>query len=310
MMFMVTAFSAASIQNPEPIKTQKNQVTSISWDVTMNFNNPGGQTDNVVFGEAPDAHDGPPADTYDIPKPPAPMPPYIRTYLKDNLPIPYNTLWKDYRQYPDTQKTWNVSIQWYPEDTTSPTTITMTWSTAAVHASEYSTVNLCTTTGTVLKNMLVDTTYTFSCPALTPQNFQIICSQQQQNLPPNKPNTPSGTASGKIKTVYTYTTSTTDPNNDQVYYMWDWGDGTQSGWLGPYTSGVTTDTTHTWTVKGSYSIKVKAKDIFGAESPWSDPLPIKMPTSQNGIVKFIDFILSILRGEQRGENLLQLFRTL
>jgi hypothetical protein len=293
MIFMGTAFSATNIQNPETITPQQNEALGITWDVTLNFNNPGGQNDNVVFGEAPDARDGPPADSYDIPKPPAPMTPYIRTYLKDyNLLVPYNNLWKDYRQYPDTQKTWNLSIQWYPEDETSPTTITMSWSTAAVHASEYTTVNLCTATGTVLKNMLEDTTYTFSCPALTPQNFNIICSQQQQNIPPNKPNEPSGTASGKIKTVYTYTTSTTDPDSDQVYYLWDWGDGSQSSWLGPYDSDVTTSTTHTWTVKGSYSIKVKAKDTFGAESPWSDPLPITMPYSYNKLIlPFLDSLL-------------------
>jgi hypothetical protein len=101
-------------------------------------------------------------------------------------------------------------------------------------------------------------------------------TQQQQNVPPNKPNKPSGTASGQINTPYTYSTSTTDPNGDQVYYLWDWGDGTQSSWLGPYTSGATANATHTWTVKAS-SITVKAKDPSGAESNWSDPLPITMP---------------------------------
>jgi hypothetical protein len=101
-------------------------------------------------------------------------------------------------------------------------------------------------------------------------------TQQQQNSPPNKPSKPSGPASGKPNTVYTYSTSTTDPNGDQVYYQWDWGDGSQSNWLGPYNSGATVSTTHTWG-KGSYSIKVKAKDTIGAESNWSDPLTITMP---------------------------------
>jgi hypothetical protein len=101
-------------------------------------------------------------------------------------------------------------------------------------------------------------------------------TQQQQNSPPNKPNKPSGPASGKPNTVYTYSTSTTDPNGNQVYYQWDWGDGSQSNWLGPYNSGATISTTHTWG-KGSYSIKVKAKDTIGAESNWSDPFTITMP---------------------------------
>ncbi len=103
-------------------------------------------------------------------------------------------------------------------------------------------------------------------------------TQQQQNQPPNKPATPTGPTSGKPGTVYTYSTSTTDPNGDQVYYQWDWGDGTTLTWIGPYSSGVTINTTHTFG-KGSYSIKVKAKDPFGAESAWSDPLAITMPKS-------------------------------
>ena len=103
-------------------------------------------------------------------------------------------------------------------------------------------------------------------------------TQQQQNSPPNKPTTPTGPASGTPGTVYTYSTSTTDPNGDQVYYQWDWGDGSTPTWIGPYASGLTINTTHTFG-KGSYSIKVKAKDTNGAESVWSDPLAITMPKS-------------------------------
>jgi parallel beta-helix repeat protein len=109
------------------------------------------------------------------------------------------------------------------------------------------------------------------------RKWYTFTTQQQQNVPPNKPNKPSGQTSGKINVVYAYTTSTTDPDGEQVYYMWDWGEGSQSIWLGPYNSGVTINTTHKWTVKGSYSIKVKAKDTHGLESNWSDPLPITMP---------------------------------
>ena len=108
--------------------------------------------------------------------------------------------------------------------------------------------------------------------------------------PPDKPNQPSGETNGKIKAEYNYTISTTDPEGDQVYYLWDWGDGNNSGWFGPYNSGVTAGVTHNWTVKGSYSIKVKAKDIFGAESPWSDPLPITMPYSYTPIQQFLDWL--------------------
>ncbi len=97
------------------------------------------------------------------------------------------------------------------------------------------------------------------------------------NNPPNKPTTPTGPASGKPGVSYLYTTSTTDPDGDLVSYMWDWGDGTVSSWLGPFNSGATATATHSWTEQGTYSIKVKAKDIYGDESDWSDPLAITMP---------------------------------
>jgi len=79
-------------------------------------------------------------------------------------------------------------------------------------------------------------------------------------------NEPSGVTNGKINVEYTYTSGTTDPEGDQVYYLWDWGDGNNSGWLGPYNSGVPCEAKHIWNVKDNYNIKVKAKDIYGKES--------------------------------------------
>ena len=87
-----------------------------------------------------------------------------------------------------------------------------------------------------------------------------------ENEAPNKPAKPSGQVSGNITVEYTYTTSTTDPDGNQVYYLWDWGDGTQSEWLGPFTSGAEVSAQKSWNTKGIYSIKVKAKDISGVES--------------------------------------------
>lgn len=66
-------------------------------------------------------------------------------------------------------------------------------------------------------------------------------------------------------------TSTTDPNGDQVYYMWDWGDGTISEWFGPYNSGETAYASHAWDEIGTYEVKVKAKDEYNAQSDWSNP---------------------------------------
>jgi Arylsulfotransferase (ASST)/PKD domain len=97
--------------------------------------------------------------------------------------------------------------------------------------------------------------------------------------PPYTPSIPKGSTSGSAGTEYAYTTSTTDPDGDQVYYWWDWGDGNNSGWIGPYKSGVTCEAKHIWGIKNTYNIKVKAKDTNGTQSDWSDPLSITMPFS-------------------------------
>lgn len=94
---------------------------------------------------------------------------------------------------------------------------------------------------------------------------------------PHKPGTPEGTDSGKPGTSYTYSTYTIDPNGDQISYMFDWDDGTTSEWLGPYSSGEVMEASHTWSKKGSYDVRVKAKDVSDLESDWSDPFPVTMP---------------------------------
>ena len=65
-----------------------------------------------------------------------------------------------------------------------------------------------------------------------------------------------------------------DPDGDDLYIMIDYGDGEVTDWMGPYESGETVAINHEWGEPGTYYIRVKAKDIHGAESPWSDPFEI------------------------------------
>ena len=39
---------------------------------------------------------------------------------------------------------------------------------------------------------------------------------------PYKPLPPSGPLNGKLMEEYTYTTSTIDPDDDQIFYLFDW----------------------------------------------------------------------------------------
>ena len=98
--------------------------------------------------------------------------------------------------------------------------------------------------------------------------------------PPEKPSTPEGTSLGKARITYLYTTSTIDPEGDQVYYLFNWGDGTDSGWRGPYKSGEEANATHNWVNTGTYGITVKAKDEHGSQSTWSDPFFVSMPKNK------------------------------
>jgi len=248
--------------------------TNVSWESTLYCNESSGKTDYIVFGEAPDANDGPPADSYDVAKPPTPMAPYIRAYFRDNLPLPYNSLWNDYRRYPDSYKVWNLSVIWVPEDDESPTNITITWNPTLVDTSEYTTINFCTNAEVVLKNMLIDSSYTFPCPANNPQTFKIICTRD--NNPPETPSIPTGETNGYHGTSYTYSTSSTDPDGDDLYYQFDWGNNIMSSWLGPYHSGEIIHTSYIWNAPGSYQVKANAKDIYGTQSDWSMELSVTM----------------------------------
>lgn len=92
------------------------------------------------------------------------------------------------------------------------------------------------------------------------------------------PNPPQieGPTSGSPETVYSYQFSTIDPQNDDVFFMVDWGDDTAEGWIGPISSGEQIELNHSWQQRGDYTISAKAKDINDDESLWAI-LPISMP---------------------------------
>jgi len=96
-----------------------------------------------------------------------------------------------------------------------------------------------------------------------------------ENKLPNPPNI-TGPHYGKINTDYTFSIGPiTNPDGDQLYGFWNWGDG-NTGWLGPYDNGQTINISHAWSKPGNYTIRVKFKDIWGAESNWSDPFFIEI----------------------------------
>jgi hypothetical protein len=107
---------------------------------------------------------------------------------------------------------------------------------------------------------------------------ETIAATPQSNSAPYKPNPPSGPTTGAANVEYTYSGNTSDPNGDNIYYLFDWGDGTNSSWLGPYPSGDPVEANHVWAFGGTYDVKLKAKDV-SVDGPWSDPLTVQITGS-------------------------------
>lgn len=97
----------------------------------------------------------------------------------------------------------------------------------------------------------------------------------------NAPEAPTieGENSGTSGTAYIYVFNSFDANNDNVYYYIEWGDGEFEEWVGPYNSGQNHNETHTFQTTGTFTIRAKAKDIYGSESGWTT-LDVTMPRNR------------------------------
>jgi len=129
---------------------------------------------------------------------------------------------------------------------------------------------------------------------LESQSLILITIVTGDNLPPSTPIL-SGPSSGQINVEHMYNAYSIDPD-DELLYLFEWGDGSNSGWIGPFLSAEQCSASHIWDQQGSYTIRCKAKDNHGIESPWSEPLPVSMPryhyTFYDSILSFLSFILS------------------
>lgn len=88
------------------------------------------------------------------------------------------------------------------------------------------------------------------------------------NRAPANPTIDGPTIGEKTNSIQ-FTLSTSDPDNDSVYYYVDWGDGQKTVYENKYSSDEQVTLSHTWTSPGIYTIKVKTRDYYFAESNWS-----------------------------------------
>ena len=116
----------------------------------------------------------------------------------------------------------------------------------------------------------------------------------RENDPPEKPSIPLGPKFGRSDISYTFGAVANDPNGDRIWYLWDWDDGTNTSWIGPFNSGQPCNVSHNWNQKGSFQVKVKVRDEMGEESVWSDPAQMTLPKSKSKNFLFIDMIYYFL----------------
>lgn len=132
-----------------------------------------------------------------------------------------------------------------------------------------------------------------------------------ENIAPLAPNI-TGPENGTAGSYYEYNFTTTDYNQDDIFYYIDWGDGNIENWIGPYTSGEIVEIGHVWSEPGIYEIRAKAKDTSGAESNWSEPYTIIIENQQpnppiiNGPIggkKGISYIFNFVSYDSNGDDL-------
>jgi len=98
---------------------------------------------------------------------------------------------------------------------------------------------------------------------------------QDGNQPPDTPII-DGRVKGNPGESYEYTFQTNDPEGRPIWYYVEWGDGSNSGWKGPYTSGTLIQLSHVWYDETTYVVRCKARDVYGDEGDWG-VLEVQIP---------------------------------
>ncbi len=102
--------------------------------------------------------------------------------------------------------------------------------------------------------------------------FVFLLTNCGENTAPVTPDSPQGPMVGIPRFPNVFRTSTTDRNNDDISYQFDWGDGTASAWSDFVPSGDTVYFSRLYLQKGTYAVRVHAQDARDEMSGWSDPL--------------------------------------
>lgn len=154
--------------NPEEVPE------GILWYCTVSIEE-GEYYDYVVFGEATDSTDS--LDNRDVPNPPPSPSQAVDIYLATDLPSPYDKLWEDWRKGPSSSKGWILIVHSY---TTTPITITLTWSFDHPENFEYSSVILRDDTTGCRIDMMENSSYQFTLSPGESRMLKIVCGSMRR----------------------------------------------------------------------------------------------------------------------------------
>jgi len=191
----------------------------------------------------------------------------IHTILPNDKIQVIASLWPEYYSEPVTYA--NVSMNYTVTPANITDTITVTLPPGNEAGNYWLRLSLYNSTGrinliTKISN-LEDDYNNSQCYSLSPRD----------NDPPAAPHKPTESAILLLAlNEYNYTANTTDPNQDQIQYEWDWLANTTHQYeiTGFYPSGTNCTLSHAYHFWQYKCIKVRAIDQYGAASNWSEPL--------------------------------------
>jgi hypothetical protein len=118
-----------------------------------------------------------------------------------------------------------------------------------------------------------------SLPILAIALAVLVLAVGCKNRPPVTAAKPVGPDSVALRRLATYSTQTTDPNKDQIQYIFDWRDGSFDT-TDFFASGAAATAEHKWMQEGLFYVRVLAIDDKGNKAPdWSESL---------GVVVYLD----------------------
>jgi hypothetical protein len=98
-----------------------------------------------------------------------------------------------------------------------------------------------------------------------------------ENSAPKTPAALHGPAQGSVGKLLSYAATSEDADGDQIFFTFDWGDGTVTKTA--LSASSMSLVNHIWMNKGNYQVKVMATDSNDASSDWSEPLSISISGS-------------------------------